>query len=108
MLKIDNIRSARGTTFLISNGSLDKFFEIHDPTQVNRQGADIGENYRSAIFYHNESQKKSAEDKIAKLEKSKKYSRPIATKVEPAKDFYRAEEYHQQYLKKRNIGIKLF
>jgi peptide-methionine (S)-S-oxide reductase len=87
---------------------LDKFFEIHDPTQVNRQGADIGENYRSAIFYHNEIQKKSAEDKIAKLEKSKKYSRPIATKVEPAKDFYRAEEYHQQYLKKRNIGIKLF
>jgi peptide-methionine (S)-S-oxide reductase len=86
---------------------LDKFFEIHDPTQVNRQGPDVGENYRSAIFYHDENQKKLAEEKIDKLDKSKKYSRPIATKLEPAKDFYRAEEYHQQYLKKRNMGIEL-
>ncbi len=84
---------------------LDEFFEIHDPTQINRQGPDIGENYRSAIFYHNDQQKKLALEKIKKLEKSKKYSKPIVTRVEPAKDFYKAEEYHQQYLKKRNIGI---
>jgi peptide-methionine (S)-S-oxide reductase len=84
---------------------LDEFFEIHDPTQINRQGPDIGENYRSAIFYHDDQQKKLALEKIKKLEKSKKYSKPIVTRVEPAKDFYKAEEYHQQYLKKRNTGI---
>lgn len=84
---------------------LDVFFEHHDPTQVDRQGPDIGENYRSVIFYHNQDQKMSAEDKIKKLDKSKKYSKPIATAVEPASTFWRAEEYHQEYLHKRNLGI---
>lgn len=81
---------------------LDEFFKIHDPTQLNRQGPDIGENYRSAIFYRNEEQKKQALDKIKQLEKSKKFSKPIVTKVEPSADFWKAEEYHQHYLRKRN------
>lgn len=86
---------------------LDEFFVIHDPTQVNRQGPDLGENYRSVIFYHNNDQKKQAEGKIASLDKSSQYSKPIATKIEPAKDFWRAEEYHQRYLEKRNKEMSL-
>jgi peptide-methionine (S)-S-oxide reductase len=91
---------------VISYGQLlDVFFKLHDPTQMNRQGPDIGENYRSVIFYHNEDQKKEAEEKIKKLDKSKKFTKPIATAVEPASTFWKAEEYHQEYLHKRNLGI---
>lgn len=84
---------------------LDLFFENHDPTQFNRQGLDIGENYRSVIFYHSEDQKKLAKQKIEELEKTNKYSHPIVTQVVPAKTFWKAEEYHQQYLHKRNLNV---
>ena len=76
------------------------FFETHDPTTINRQGADFGNQYRSAIFHHNDEQKATAENIIAKLEKSKKYPNPIVTQLEPFKIFYRAEEYHKDYYKR--------
>jgi len=77
---------------------LDVFWKIHDPTQLNRQGFDIGTQYRSVIFYHNEKQKILAEKSKNKQEKSKKQ---IVTEIVPAKEFYKAEEYHQNYLKKQ-------
>lgn len=79
---------------------LNKFWEIHDPTQVNRQGMDVGSQYRSVIFYHNEKQRKIAEKSKNDLNQSDKYSKPIATEITKAKTFYRAEEYHQKYFKK--------
>ena len=84
---------------------MEVFFENHDPTQFNRQGLDIGENYRSVIFYHNSDQKKQANEKIRELEKTNKFDQPIVTQVVPAKTFWKAEEYHQQYLHKRNLNI---
>ncbi|MBN1271136.1 MAG: bifunctional methionine sulfoxide reductase B/A protein [Candidatus Aminicenantes bacterium] len=79
---------------------LDVFFNLHDPTQLNRQGPDVGDQYRSAIFYHNEEQKQAAEKKIAELEKSGRTKKPVVTQVVAASAFYRAEEYHQQYIEK--------
>ncbi|RXM42459.1 peptide-methionine (S)-S-oxide reductase MsrA [Flavobacterium sp. YO12] len=73
------------------------FFTVHDPTTLNRQGADVGTQYRSVIFYKNAEQKKAAESIIAELNKAKVYSNPIVTKVEPFKAFYKAEDYHQNY-----------
>ncbi len=84
---------------------LDLFFEHHDPTQLNRQGPDVGENYRSVIFYHSPEQQKQAEQKIAELTESKKFKDPIVTQVVPAQTFWTGEEYHQQYLHKRNLGV---
>ena len=84
---------------------LDIFFEHHDPTQLNKQGFDVGDNYRSVIFYHDENQKNQAEFKIAKLAQSNKYKDPIATEIIPAKTFWHAEDYHQKYLHKRNLGV---
>jgi peptide-methionine (S)-S-oxide reductase len=77
------------------------FFQNHDPTTLNRQGPDVGSQYRSAIFYHDTEQELAAREAIAALEKARIFSRPIVTEVKPASDFYRAEEYHQQYLAKR-------
>jgi peptide-methionine (S)-S-oxide reductase len=77
------------------------FWEAHDPTQVNRQGPDVGTQYRSAIFYHTPEQEAAARASKAALEQSGKYRRPIATEITPAGEFYRAEEYHQRYLQKR-------
>lgn len=82
---------------------LDIFWTSHDPTQVNRQGPDIGDQYRTAIFYHSEEQKQIAEKSRDALEQSKKFSKPIVTQILPASVFYPAEEYHQQYLEKRNL-----
>ena len=79
---------------------LNKFWEIHDPTQLNRQGVDIGFQYRSVIFYHNEKQKKIAEKSKQTLENSRKYKKPIATEIIEVKTFYKAEEYHQKYFLK--------
>jgi peptide methionine sulfoxide reductase msrA/msrB len=79
---------------------LDAFFRFHDPTQVNRQGPDTGTQYRSAVFYQNERQKKAALEAIAKLNASGQYDRPIATQVLPASEFYQAEDYHQKYYEK--------
>lgn len=73
------------------------FFTVHDPTTLNRQGADVGTQYRSVIFYKNEEQKKAAQSIIADLNKAKVYDNPIVTKVEPFKAFYKAEDYHQNY-----------
>lgn len=80
---------------------LDIFFANHDPTALNRQGPDIGTQYRSAIFYTDESQKQAALKKIAALNGSGAYNKPIVTEVAVAATFYPAEEYHQHYLYKR-------
>jgi peptide-methionine (S)-S-oxide reductase len=82
---------------------LDAFFAMHDPTQVNRQGPDWGSQYRSIVFAHNEEQMQHAQAKIAELNGSGAYRRPIATRVEPARIFWKAEEYHQRYLEKRGM-----
>jgi peptide-methionine (S)-S-oxide reductase len=82
---------------------LDVFFAEHDPTQVNRQGPDYGTQYRSVIFFHTPEQEQAARAAKARLGSSGRFSRPIATAIEPASTFYRAEEYHQQYLAKRGM-----
>ncbi len=73
------------------------FFTVHDPTTLNRQGADVGTQYRSAIFYKNEVQKKAAQTVINDLKKAKIYNSSIVTKIEPLTRFYKAESYHQNY-----------
>jgi peptide-methionine (S)-S-oxide reductase len=80
---------------------LDLFFELHDPTQVNRQGPDWGTQYRTVVFFHSPQQESEARETIARLNASGHYARPIATQVVPAETFWRAEEYHQKYLEKR-------
>ena len=92
-------------TYDPSRVTLDQLFEIffevaHDPTQLNRQGNDIGTQYRSAVFFANEDQKKAAQAYIDKLTKEKKFSKPIVTTLEPLKEFYPAEAYHQDYAKR--------
>lgn len=82
---------------------LDAFFVLHDPTQVNRQGPDWGTQYRSVIFTHNDEQFRQAKAKIAELNASGMYRDPIATQVESAGAFWKAEEYHQRYLEKRGM-----
>jgi methionine-S-sulfoxide reductase len=77
---------------------LDLFFKMHDPTTLNRQGNDVGTQYRSAIFYHGDEQKKIAMNFKAKVEKSGAWKAPIVTEIKEAKIFWRAEDYHQQYL----------
>jgi peptide-methionine (S)-S-oxide reductase len=74
------------------------FSVVHDPTQLNRQGPDVGSQYRSAVFYGDDEQKRIAESYIAQLEKAHAFSRPIVTRVDPLKGFYPAEDYHQDYL----------
>jgi len=76
---------------------LEVFFGTHDPTTLNRQGADVGTQYRSEIFYYSEAQKMKAENYIKFIEKEQLYSKPIVTKVSPATEFYPAEDYHQDY-----------
>ncbi|HEX7450274.1 MAG TPA: peptide-methionine (S)-S-oxide reductase MsrA [Pirellulales bacterium] len=83
---------------------LDVFWQEHDPTTLNRQGPDIGSQYRSAIFYHSPQQQAAAEASKAKLDASHRYSRPIVTEIVAAGPFCRAEEYHQQYLEKRGLA----
>ena len=76
------------------------FFTIHDPTTLNRQGADVGTQYRSAIFTHNETQEKVAEEVIAELNDAGLWDDPIVTEVVPIEAFYAAEEYHQEYFRR--------
>jgi len=76
---------------------LEILFTAHDPTTLNRQGADVGNQYRSVIFYHNEKQKEIAEKVINELNAAKVWDAPIVTQVEPLKNFYKAEEYHRRY-----------
>jgi peptide-methionine (S)-S-oxide reductase len=80
------------------------FFTIHDPTQLNRQGNDVGTQYRSAIFYHSEEQKREAEAVIAKLTADKLFSDPIVTEVVPASTFHMAEDHHQEYFERVGSG----
>ena len=83
---------------------LDVFWDCHNPTTYNRQGPDVGSQYRSAIFFHTPEQKELALKSKEKLEKSGKFNRPIVTEITPASTFYRAEEYHQQYMSKRGMS----
>ncbi len=81
---------------------LETFWENHDPTTKNRQGPDVGTQYRSAIFYHTPEQQASARESMRRAQA--KFRRPIATEIVPATQFYRAEEYHQQYLAKKGLS----
>ncbi len=83
---------------------LDFFFQIHNPTTLNQQGNDIGTSYRSAIFYGNDEEKKEAEKFIEIVNSSKRWSGPVVTTLEPLVKFYKAEEYHQDYLQKNKGG----
>lgn len=76
---------------------LKKFFEIHDPTHVNRQGPDVGSQYRSAIFFRTDKQGREAKDYKKEISKSKVYDGPVVTEIKPADSFYPAEDYHQKY-----------
>ena len=80
------------------------FWENHDPTTLNRQGPDVGAQYRSAIFFHTPEQEAAARASKEERERSGSYRRPIVTEITPASTFYRAEEYHQQYLEKRGLA----
>jgi peptide-methionine (S)-S-oxide reductase len=82
---------------------LEVFWTCHDPTQLNRQGPDIGTQYRSVIFYHDDEQRALAQESKARFESLRRFRRPIVTQIVPAEAFYRAEEYHQQYLKKQGL-----
>jgi len=79
------------------------FWASHDPTTLNRQGPDVGTQYRSAVFYHDAAQEAAARDSKEILERQGVFQRPIVTQILPAADFYRAEEYHQQYFEKQGI-----
>jgi len=83
---------------------LNVFWENHDPTTLNRQGPDVGTQYRSAIFFESPEQEAAAIASKERLEKSGRYKRPIVTRIEPATEFWRAEDYHQQYLEKRGLA----
>jgi peptide-methionine (S)-S-oxide reductase len=82
---------------------LSVFWQSHDPTTLNRQGPDFGTQYRSAIFFEDAEQEAAARRSKAALEKSGLFKRPIVTEIKPASEFYRAEDYHQQYFEKRGI-----
>ena len=83
---------------------LNVFWEMHDPTTLNRQGPDVGTQYRSAIFFHSPEQEAIARKSRAEVEASGKFRRPIVTEITPVSTFYRAEEYHQRYLEKRGLS----
>ncbi len=83
---------------------LDVFWKLHDPTTLNRQGPDVGSQYRSAIFFHSEAQRAAAEASRDRLAASGTYRRPIVTQIVPAVMFYPAEEYHQRYLEKNGLA----
>jgi peptide-methionine (S)-S-oxide reductase len=84
---------------------LDVFFENHDPTQMNRQGPDVGTQYRSVVFFHSAEQERAAHAAVAKEAASGRHQRPVVTAVEKAGPFWRAEAYHQKYLEKRGLAI---
>ncbi len=83
---------------------LNVFWTNHDPTTLNRQGPDVGRQYRSAIFFHTPEQEATAHASKEAQQASGKFRRPIVTEITPASEFYRAEEYHQQYLEKRGLS----
>jgi peptide-methionine (S)-S-oxide reductase len=83
---------------------LNVFWENHDPTQLNRQGPDHGEQYRSAVFFHSPEQETAAKASKERLEEARRFRKPIVTQIVPATEFYEAEDYHQQYLEKRGLA----
>lgn len=83
---------------------VDIFWKIHDPTQKNRQGPDVGSQYRSVIFYYTDEQRKLAETSKKNLDSSGMFKKPITTEIVAASEFYPAEEYHQHYFKKKGVG----
>ena len=83
---------------------LNVFWTNHDPTTLNRQGPDVGSQYRSVIFFHTAEQEAAAKASKDSMQQSSKFRRPIVTEITPASEFYRAEEYHQQYLEKRGLS----
>ncbi|HXN23368.1 MAG TPA: peptide-methionine (S)-S-oxide reductase MsrA [Candidatus Dormibacteraeota bacterium] len=83
---------------------LDVFWQVHDPTQLNRQGPDSGKQYRSVIFFHSPEQEAAARSSKERAQASGRFRRPIMTEISPASTFYRAEEYHQRYLEKRGVA----
>ncbi len=83
---------------------LDVFWENHDPTTLNRQGPDVGEQYRSAVYFHDADQEAAARASKQELEKSGRHRRPVVTEITAAAPFWRAEDYHQQYLEKRGLA----
>jgi len=83
---------------------LEIFWDTHDPTQIDRQGPDVGHQYRTVIYYHTSEQQMAAERSLNLLKESGKYSDPIVTSIEAVQSFYIAEEYHQQYLHKRGLN----
>ncbi|HEX5436062.1 MAG TPA: peptide-methionine (S)-S-oxide reductase MsrA [Gemmatimonadaceae bacterium] len=83
---------------------LDVFWENHNPTTLNRQGPDVGTQYRSAIFYYDDEQRAAARASKDALERSHRFAKPIVTEITPATPFYRAEEYHQRYLEKHGLA----
>jgi peptide-methionine (S)-S-oxide reductase len=82
---------------------LEVFWSAHDPTQLNRQGPDLGAQYRSVIFFHSPEQEQAARTSKEALQQSGRFARPVVTLIEPAREFWRAEEYHQKYLEKRGL-----
>jgi len=84
---------------------LDLFFDMHNPTTLNRQGPDIGSQYRSVIFFHSPEQEKGAIHAIEAIDQSGRWPQPVVTQVEAAIPFWRAEEYHQRYLEKNDLGF---
>lgn len=83
---------------------LDVFWSLHDPTQLNRQGPDVGTQYRSVVFVHDGEQARMADESKRRQSASGRWSKPIVTTIEPAPRFWRAEDYHQRYLEKRGLG----
>jgi peptide methionine sulfoxide reductase msrA/msrB len=82
-----------------------QFFRMHDPTQLNRQGPDVGDNYRSAVFYKDESQKQTTQKLIEQLNSSGRYKKPIATTLEKSAKFWPAEDYHQKFSQRTGRGV---
>ena len=83
---------------------LDSFFSLHDPTTRNRQGPDVGSQYRSVVFFQTPEQEREARALVTELQSSGRFKRPIVTQIEPAPQFYEAEDYHQRYLQKQGLG----
>ena len=81
------------------------FFDMHNPTTLNRQGPDIGNQYRSVVFFHSADQEKAAKNAIAEVDRSGRWPQPVVTRIEPAVTFWPAEEYHQRYLEKNGLGF---
>jgi peptide-methionine (S)-S-oxide reductase len=98
------VRVTFDPAILSYNDLLGVFFSIHDPTTLNRQGNDVGTQYRSAIFFHSPDQEKVAKDLVDRITREKVFSKPIVTEIAPASEFHLAEDYHQEYFRRVGSG----